>query len=163
MNLKDLKIELPKGWQESSRSGNENQFYIWLNHISPLANIDPKRFQNQLLPSSDPDVPITRMGIPTSGQVPLKSFYDQMKMFIASGMLPAKFNSQWLEKLWDGMTKTPGFERPGESDLNADISVTQHQNEEIAEQSFKNIALMPTKGFDVPIPILILAGLMKAL
>jgi len=28
---------------------NENQIYIWLNHINPTANIDPKRFQDQNL------------------------------------------------------------------------------------------------------------------
>ncbi len=152
MNLKDLKIKLPKGWQETSRFGNENQFSIWINHISPLANIDSKVFQDQLLPSSSDKIVITKIGIPRSGSGPLSDFYDQMKAFILTGFAPPEVNLEWLEKVWKGMTKTPDFERPGESDLSADISVTRHQTEEIAKQSFKNMALMPTKGFNVPVP-----------
>ena len=152
MNLKNLKIKLPKTWKESSRSCKENQFFIWINHISPLTNIDSKKFQTQQLPSSDTNVPVIRLGIPTASRAPLKDFYDGMKASISSGLLPPEINHQWLEKLWKGMTKTPGFEYPGESDLSVDISIAKYQDEEVAEQSFKNIALMPTKGFDVPIP-----------
>ena len=152
MNLKNLKIKLPKTWQESSRLGNENQFSIWINHISPLANINPKAFQDQSLPSPSDKIIITKIGILRFDSGPLKDFYRGMKMFISSGFAPPQLSLEWLEKLWKGMTKTPGFERPEESDLSADISVARHQTEEIAEQSFKNMALMPTKGFDVPVP-----------
>lgn len=152
MNLKNLKIELPKTWQESSRSGSENQFSIWINHISPLANIDPKAFQDQSLPSSSDKIIITKIGIPGFGPGPLRDFYRQMKMFILTGFAPPAVNLAWLEGVWKGMTKTPGFERPGESDLSADISISRCQTEEIAKQQFKNMALMPTEGFNVPVP-----------
>ena len=152
MNLKDLKIKLPKRWQETSRFGNENQFSIWINHISPLASMDPKVFQDQLLPSSSDKIVITKVGIPRSGSGPLSNFHDQMKAFILSGFAPPEVNLKWLGKVWEGMTKTPDFERPEKSDLSADISVTRYQTKEIAKQSFKNMALMPTKGFNVPLP-----------
>ena len=152
MNLKHLKIKLPKTWQESSRLGNENQLSIRINHISPLANMDHKAFQDESIPSSSDKVIITKIGISRFGSAPLKDFYRGMKMFILSGFAPPELNVEWLEKLWKGMTKTPGFERPGESDLSADISIARHPTKEIAQQSFKNMALMPTKGFDVPVP-----------
>ena len=151
MNLKNLKIELPKTWQETSRSGGENQFFVWLNHVSPLAHMDPEAFQDQALPSSSDKIIITKVGIPRFGPGPLKGFYEMMKALLAVGYLPG-WTSQKIDELWKGMTKTPGFERPGESDLSADISVTEYQTEEIAKQSFKNMALMPTQGFNVPVP-----------
>ncbi len=151
VNLKNLKIELPKRWRESFRSGSENQFFIWLNHISTLANMNPKAFQDQALPSSSDKIVITKIGIPRFGPPPLKGFYEMMKALLSVGYLPG-WTSQKLDELWKGITKTPGFERPGESDLSADISVTRHQTEEIAKQQFKNMALMPTKGFNVPVP-----------
>ena len=152
IDLKNLKIELPKGWQESSRSSDKDRFWFWINHINPLSNINPKAFQDQLLPSSSDKIIITKMGLIGFGSRPLQDFYLGMKAFIAGGFAPPEINLEWLEKIWSGMTKTSGFERPGESDLSAGVSIVKYQTEEIARQSFKNMALMPTKGFDVPIP-----------
>jgi len=42
MNLKELKLNLPEKWQETSRSGSENQIYVWLNHINPLLPVSPE-------------------------------------------------------------------------------------------------------------------------
>ncbi len=151
VNLKDFKIELPKNWQESSRSGSESQFFVWINHISPLAHIDPKTFQDQALPSSSDKIIITKVGIPRFGPPPLKGFYEMMKGLLSVGSLPG-WTSQKIDKLWKGITETPGLERPGESDFSADISIARCETKEIAEQQFKNMALMPTKGFNVPVP-----------
>ena len=154
MNLKKLKLNLPKKWQETSRSGSENQICAWLNHINPLANVDPKISQDQdLTPPGQDDVRTIKVGVPVT-QRPIGEFYDSMKAFILSGFAPPQLTLEKLEKLWKGMTKTPGFERLKESDLSADISIAQYQTAQIAEQSFKNMALMPTKGFDVPVPVL---------
>lgn len=152
MNLKNLKLDLPKTWQETSRSGNENQAYIWLNHISPLVKVDPKIYQDESLPSPSPKVVITKVGVPSASREPLKNFYEGMKGFILSGFAPPKMNLEWLEKLWKGMTKTPGVEKLGESDFSGDITIARYQTEKIARQSFKNIGLMPTQGFNVPVP-----------
>jgi len=150
MKLRELKIELPKTWQESSRSGDENQFFVRLNHISPLANIDPKAFQDQLFSSASDKITITKIGIPRFGPGPLKDFYNLMKALILNGVAPPGLNLLSLEKLWKGMTETPGFKRSGESDLSVDVSITMHETEEIAKQSFENIGLMQTKGLMCP-------------
>jgi len=152
MNLKNLKINLPKTWREASRMGGENQVMIHIYHINPLAHIDPKMFQDQPMPSGNPRMNTYRVGIPTPGTTPLNDFYKGMKAFISSGFAPAYMDMAWLEKLWKGMTETPHAERPGESDMASDIEIIQCQDAETAWQTLKNKALMPTRGFDVPIP-----------
>lgn len=150
MNLKDLKIDLPKNWQEISRLGGENQICVKIYHISPLAKVDSKIIQGEILPSSDPSVNNSRIGVPSpnTGQ-PLRAFYDGMKASISSGFMPKEWTTQKLDNLWKQMTE---LNHPGEGDFSADISVAQYQNEKVAEQSFKNMGLMPTQGFNVPIP-----------
>ena len=139
MDLRKLKFNLSKSWRETSRSGSKNQIYAWLNHINPLVNVDPEISQDKdLTPPGQEDVRIIKVGVPVV-QRPIGEFYDGMK-------------AHKIEKLWQGMTKTPGFERLKESDFSADISIAQHQTVQIAEQSFKNMALMPTRGFDVSVP-----------
>jgi hypothetical protein len=152
MNLKNLKINLPKNWREASRMGAENQIIIHLYHTNPLSKIDPKRLQDQPMPSSDKNVSITKVGIPTPGMNPIGDFYKGMKSFIESGFAPPSMTMDSLNKLWKGMTETPHAERPAESDLTGDIEIIQCQDEETAWQTLKNKALMPTQGFDVPIP-----------
>jgi len=148
MNLKNLKIDLPRNWREISRSGSENQIYIKIYHISPISKVDLKIFQDQSFPSPGPNVNVTKVGIPTVGQ-PLRAFYDGMKAAISSGFMPSEWTLQKLDNLWKQMTE---LHHPSEGDFDADISVARYQNEEIARQSFKNMALMPTQGFNVPIP-----------
>jgi len=150
MNLKELKLNLPEKWQETSRSGSENQIYIWLNHINPLINVDPKIRQDQTLPSSSENTIITKVGVPIAGPPPIKEIYGGL--IEASRALGLYQQAAEIEKVYQTLTTTPGFERPGESDLSADISIAQYQTTQIAEQSFKNMILMPTKGFDIPIP-----------
>jgi hypothetical protein len=148
MDLKNLKLDLPKNWREVSRSSNENQFYIKIYHIHPLSKVDPKITQNQLLPSPSPQVSITKVGVRVPGQ-PLQTFYDGMKACILSGFVPPEWTLQKLDNLWKQMTE--GY-HPGEGDFSADLSIVQYQTKEIARQLFKNIALMPTQGFNVPVP-----------
>jgi hypothetical protein len=57
-----------------------------------------------------------------------------------------------LNELRKGMSETPHAERPEESDITGDIEIVKCQDEEFAWQTLKNKALMPTQGFDVPIP-----------
>lgn len=152
MNLKNLKFDLPKTWKEASRMGSENQVVIRVYHTNPLAHIDPKRLQDQVMPSADPDVSITKIGIPTPGARPLDDFKKGMEAAIGSGLMPPEWTPQKLNKLWEGMTKTPHGERPGESDLANDIEIIQCQDEEFARQTLKNKGQMPTQGFNVPIP-----------
>ncbi len=148
MNLKNLKIDLLKNWREISRSGSENQFYIKIYHIHPLSKVDPKIRQDQSLPSPGPNVTVTKVGVPTPSSPPLKEFYEMMKGAISVGYLPG-WTLQKLDKLYKELTE--GY-YPGEGDFSGDFSIVQHQTEEIARQSFKNMALMPTRGFDIPIP-----------
>ena len=150
MNLKELKLNLPEKWQETSRSGSENQIYVWLNHINPLIDVDPKIRQDQTLPSSSENIIITKVGVPIAGSPPIKEIYGGL--IGASRALGLYQQAVKIEKVYKTLTTTPGFERPGESDFSADISIAQYQTVQIAEQSFKNMALMPTKGFDVPMP-----------
>lgn len=152
MNLKNLKLDLPKTWREASRMGSENQIIIRVYHINPLAHLDPKRLKDQVMPSLDPNVTITKVGIPTPGQRPLDDFYKGMMAAIASGLMPPEWTPQKLDTLWKGMTETPHAERPGESDLAGDLEIIQCPDEEFARQTLKNKAMMPTRGFDVPIP-----------
>ena len=150
MNLKELKLNLPERWQETSRSGSENQIYIWLNHINPLVDVDPKIRQNQTLPSSSENTIITKVGVPIAGPPPIKEIYGGL--IEASRALGLYQQAVEIEKVYQALTTTPGFERPGESDFSADVSIAQYQTAQIAEQSFKNMALMPTKGFNIPLP-----------
>jgi len=152
MDLKNLKIDLPKRWREASRMGGGNQVIIHIYHINPLAHIEPKRFQDQSMPSGDPKVNIYRVGIPGPGMNPLSDFYKGMKGAIAAGFMPPEWTMQKLDKLWKDMTESPHAERPGESDLASDIEIIQCQDAETAKQTLKNKALMPIQGFDVPIP-----------
>lgn len=151
MNLKNLKLDLPKTWREASRLSGEDHVSIRVWHINPLAHIDPKRLKDHVLPPRG-DVSVTKIGIPTPGVRPLDDFKKGMEAAIASGFMPPEWTLQKLDKLWKGMTETPYAERPGESDLASDIEIIQCPDEEFAEQTLKNKALMPTQGFDVPIP-----------
>jgi len=72
-----------------------------------------------------------------------------MKGAILGGFMPPEWTMQKLDNLYKQMTE--GY-YPGEGDFGGDISVARYQTEEIARQSFKNMALMPTQGFNVPIP-----------
>lgn len=152
MNLQKIKLDLPKTWREASRMGNENQIVVRVYHVNPLAHIDSKRLQDQPMPSGDPKVNISKIGIPTPGMNPLSDFYKGMKAAVTSGFMPPEWTPQKLDQLWKGMTQTPHAERPGESDLANDIDIIQCQDEKTAKQTLKNKALMPTQGFDVPIP-----------
>lgn len=154
MNLKNLKLVLPKTWREVSRLGAENQIAIRVCHISPLAGIDRKIFQDQIISetSNGSVETVIRKGVnlPTTGR-PLNEFYEAMKAFIAVGYLPG-WNLQKLDKLWKEMTETPGAEHPGAADFSAEVTVAKYQDEKIAKQMLKNFGLMPTKGFNVPMP-----------
>jgi len=152
MNVKNLKIELPKNWKETSRMGTENQIIIHIYHINPLALVDPKNLEDHPMPSSNPNVSISKVSVPTPNIRPLNDFYKGMKGAIASGFMPKEYTQQKLDELWSGMTKTKNAERPGESDLASDIEVIQFQDEEVAWQALKNRGMMPTQGFDVPLP-----------
>lgn len=155
MNLKNLKIDLPKTWRETSHTGNEKQIIIHVYHVNPLAHIDPKRFQYQAMPSRGPEISVTKLGIqaPGRGLRPMEEFYKGMKALIASGIMPpAVMTMGKLEKWWKEFTKSPQAERPGESDVASDIDITQYQDEETAWQTLKNKGQMPTRGFNVPIP-----------
>ncbi len=152
MNLKNFKLDLPKTWKEASRLGTEHNAMIHVYHINPLAHLDPKRLKDQVMPSADPEVSITKIGLPTESIHPLDDFYKGMKAAIASGLMPPEWTAQKLETLWKGMTATPHAERPGESDLANDIEIIQCPDEDFARQTLKNKGQMPTRGFDVPIP-----------
>jgi len=152
MNLKTTKFTLPKGWKEASRMGSEDQVVIRVFHANPLSNIDPKELEDKSLESSDSNVFITKMAVPTSGVRPMNDFYRIMKGMIAGGMMPPEWTPGKLETLWGGMTKSANAERPGESDMANDIEIIQCKDEKIAWQTLKNKALMPTQGLDVPIP-----------
>ncbi|MDD4333197.1 MAG: hypothetical protein PHT51_03735 [Patescibacteria group bacterium] len=152
MNLKKIKIDLPKTWKETSRMGNENQVNIHICHINPIANIDSKKLQDQPMPSSNSNVNIFKVAIPTPNMRPISDFYKGMKGFIESGFAPPSMTMAGLDKLWKGLTETPNAKRPGESDMVSDIDIVQCQDAEFAWQTLKNKANMPTQGFDVPIP-----------
>lgn len=152
MNLKNFKLALPKTWKETSCIGGENQTVIHVYHINPLSRIDPKRLKDEVILCSEPNTSITRVAIPTTGTHPIQGFYEGMKTMITSGLMPPEWTMGKLNELWKGMIATPHAERPGESDLASDIEIIQCQDEEFAWQTLKNKGLMPTQGFDVPIP-----------
>jgi hypothetical protein len=151
MDLRKLEVNLSGNWREASRTGTKDSIYLRLYHLSPTAQVDSKIFQDQSRPSSDPKVSITQLAVPPV-QKTLQDFYRGMKNFIMSGYAPAHMTLSWLDKLWQGMTKTPMVERPGDSDWAGGLSIANYQTEKIARQSFENIALMPTQGFDVSVP-----------
>ncbi len=149
MNLKTLKIDLPINWRELSCSGNENQFWIKIYHISPLSKVDPDIRGDKILPSSNPNVTITKVGVPVPMAAPLKDFYESMKGAISCGLLSA----DWTKKLDELHKDLINLHYPDNGDFGADIIITRFQTEEIAKQYFKNTGLMPTQGFNVPMPM----------
>lgn len=154
MNLKTFKFELPKTWREASRAGGEDQIVVRVYHINPLSKIDPKRLQDEVLPPRG-DVGVTQLGIQAAGRGlrPMEEFYKSMKNLISSGIMPPDMMTMGkLDDLWQGLTKTPHGERPGESDVASDIDIIRYQDEETAWQALKNKGLAPTQGLDVPIP-----------
>jgi len=139
-----------KNWREISRVGSENSVGIKIYHISPLSKVDPKITQDQSLPSPNPNVTVTRVGVPTPSRPPLKDFYEGMKGAISSGFMPPEWTMQKLDNLYKQMTEA---HYPEDGDFGADIEIAQFQNEEMARQQFKNMGLMPTHGFDVPVAV----------
>lgn len=151
MDLKTLKLKLPKGWKEASRMGSDKQVLIRVFHTNPLANIDPKDLQDQTIESSESRA-VTKLAVPTPGIRPIDDFYKSMKGLITSGMMPPEWTPQKLNTLWKGLTKSSNAERPGESDLANDIEIIQCQDAETAWQTLKNRAMTPAQGLDMPIP-----------
>ncbi|HOD96896.1 MAG: hypothetical protein WC579_00295 [Candidatus Paceibacterota bacterium] len=151
MNLKDFKIDLPTNWREISRFGTENQSSIKIYHISPLSKVDPDIRENKILPSSNPRVTITRESVPVprGAPMPIKDYYESMKVAISCGLLSADWTKK-IDKLHKDSIK---LHCPDDGDFDADIVIAQFQSEEIAKQYFKNMSLMPTQGFDVPMPM----------
>ena len=149
MLLKDLKINLPKNWKEISRSAQEDSFYLKFYHINPAAHLDPKLFQDQIFSSPNSNVSKVRLAIPVASKAPLKDFREGMKGAIDSGFMPFKGATQKIDNLCKKMAM--GY-YPEDGDFSGDILITRHPNEEIARQSFKNIALLPTQRFNAPIP-----------
>lgn len=148
MNLKNLKIDLPANWREISRFGNENQSSIKIYHISPLSKVDPDIREDKILPSSNPNVTIVRVGVPVPTP-PLKDFYEGMKGAISCGLLSA----DWAKKIDELHKDLIKLHYPDDGDFGTDITIVKFQDEGIARQQFKNMALMPTQGFDVPMPM----------
>jgi hypothetical protein len=151
MNLKSVKFELPAGWREVSRSGNENQLIVRVCHVNPLSHVDPKIFQDQPI-SSGPKSSVSKLGVslPSGAGGPTGDFFKAMKAFIESGFAPAYMTIAWLDDLHKKMTQTPGAEIPDEADLAIDVSIVQYQTKEMAEQSFKNYGSFPMAGFGMP-------------
>lgn len=151
MNIKKISFDLPKKWQEASRLGSDTSVSIRVWHISPLAHINPKIFQDKVISETANEI-VVRKGVAPASGAPLNEFYEGMKGMISSGYMPPEWNMKKLDKLWKGMTETKHAEQPGESDLSAEITIARCENEKVAKQMLENYGLMPTKGFDVPIP-----------
>ena len=149
MNLKNLKIDLPANWREISRFGNENQSSIKIYHISPLSKVDPDIRESKILPSSNPNVTITKVGVPVPMATPFTDFYEGMKGAISCGLLSADWAKK-IDKLHKDSTK---LYYPDDGDFGTDITIVKFQDEGIARQQFQNMALMPTQGFNVPMPM----------
>jgi hypothetical protein len=148
MNLRNLKFDLPSRWKEVSRSGNDNQINVRICHVSPLAKVDPKNFQDQPI-SSNEHASVSKIAIPTPSGIggSFGDYFKGMSGFIASGFAPAYMTPVWLEDLRKKMTQTPGAEIPDESDITATVTIIQYADKNIAEQSFKNIGGLATAGF----------------
>lgn len=148
MNLQNLKFDLPGGWKEVSRSGNENQVNVRICHISPLSRIDQKNFQDQPI-SADEHSSVSKIAIPVPSGIggSYSDFFKAMNGFVTSGFAPAYMTTAWLEDLRKKLTRAPGAEIPDESDITADVIVVQYADKNIAEQSFKNIGGLATAGF----------------
>jgi len=146
MDLREIKVDLPKSWQEISRFGHENQVSIKIYHINPVSLVDPKIFEVPKY-ANDPNVTITKVD-PPKVNLPLSDFFDGMSAAIAAGIVPASFNPT-LDTLRQGMNENY---HPEDGDLNLNITIARYVDAEIAKQSLKNTLLMPTQGFDIPIP-----------
>lgn len=149
MNLKDLKIDLPENWRVISRAGGEDQLLLKIYHISPLSKVDSKITQDQFFSQPGSNTNITKVGVPVANRQPLKDFYKGMKGAISSGYMSPQWTQSKLDNLYKKMTDGC---YPEDGDFSADISIIRYPNEETAKQSFKNIALMPTQRFNVPVP-----------
>ena len=150
MNIKNLKLALPKTWQEVSRFGSGTQVMIRICHVSPLAGIDPKIFQDQVVSETANEM-VIKKGVTPAGGRPLEEFYEMLKSLHTVGYLPG-WSLAKIDKLRKQMTQTPGAEHPGKADFSAEITIAKHQDEKVAKQMLKNYGLMPTKGFNVPMP-----------
>jgi len=152
MNLKNLKIVLPKTWQEASRAGGENQIVIRVYHINPLSKFDPKRFRDQVTYGGDVSVNQLALQSPARGLRPAGEIFKMFENLITAGIMPPNMmNMGKLNELRRG-AKTPHGERPEESDIANDIDIIQYPDKKTAWQALKNKGLAQTQGFDVPIP-----------
>jgi hypothetical protein len=143
MDLKNIRIPLPKNWGEISRMGEGNQVVVRIYHINPLAKIKPEDRQDRALESNNPNVTITKISPQTAGANPLTDFYSGMKSAIESGFMPPEMTMEKLNNLWNGLTATPHAEMPPESDITGDIGITEFPDESTAYQMLKN----QTMGF----------------
>ncbi|MDD5431078.1 MAG: hypothetical protein PHP03_02545 [Candidatus Pacebacteria bacterium] len=152
MNLKSFKINLPKTWQEASRTGGENQVNVRVYHINPLSKIDPKRFEDQVTYKGEESVTRLAVQSPARGLRPAGEIFKTFESLITAGIMPPDMmNMGKLDELRRGY-KDPRGGRPEESDIANDIDIIQYPDEKTAWQALKNKGLMQTQGLDVPMP-----------
>lgn len=153
MNLKSIKIDWPDRWREISRSITANQLNIRVYHISPLAKVDRKIFQDQPI-SSGPKTSESRIAVPTPSGVggPAGDFFKFTKDFIASGYAPSYMTPAWADDLQKKMTQTSGVEIPGESDIATDVIIAHFDTKEAAKSRLESFGAGPLGIFNAPLP-----------
>jgi len=131
---------LPKEWEETSRTGNENQVTIMLGHIDPLAGADTS------INSASP-VEIDGKPVPPAYETPkadstMASFFNNM-----TKMAEAGFMKGYTPEKIKNMRKDFNKARDEKYDILSNITVVRYPDETQAEQALDNQLALRTEGF----------------
>ena len=152
MNLKDLKLDLPKTWQEFSRLKGENQIVIRLRHINPEINIAPELAkgygEGKSISESES---IVYHGISTRRGEGMKDFFEGITKMAESGLTPGVTPTS-VQNLKNQYQKAD-VDISGKYDSDVIISIAKFPDEKSAEAQLLSFQILPTQGFtEMPVP-----------
>ena len=138
MELK-LKSRLPKGWEEVSRMGNDQQVTIKFGHI------DPENKANPLLVSGETSGVVGGEAVSIHGIAPrgtMTKFFDSMTKMAATGWM----KGYTPEKI--GKIRTQFNVMQNEKyDMSPSLSVIHYEDVAMAKEMLKNQLTLRTDGF----------------
>lgn len=135
----NLKNRLPKGWEEVSRQGNDQQITIKLGHI------DPENKANPLLVSGQTTAVVGGEAVSVHGITPkgtMTKFFDGMTKMAATGLM----KGYTPEKIGD-IRKQFNVMQNEKYDMSPSISVIRYENNAMAKEMLENQLTLRTEGF----------------
>lgn len=138
MELK-LKNWLPKGWEEVSRDGNDQQVNIKLGHI------DPENKANPLLVSGETSAVVGGEAVSVHGIAPrgtMTKFFDSMTKMAATGWMKG-----YTPKKIGEIRQQFNVMQNEKYDMSPSLSIIRYDDVAMAKEMLKNQLTLRTDGF----------------